>query len=167
MSVDRFPIEAGHIMIFARAIADPNPIYADPVYAAGTEFGGVIAPPTFLRASAQFDPDWPLRPTVGEPWIGSGRTPTGAPQVDREEEGTSLHAEQHFEYHRTLRAGDVLEATERPGRWWEKQGRRGGTLRFAETVTEFRDADGGLAVSMRSVSVRTEQVVPVEEKGDR
>ncbi|HEX3842072.1 MAG TPA: MaoC family dehydratase N-terminal domain-containing protein [Acidimicrobiales bacterium] len=164
MSVDRFPIEAGHIMIFARAIADPNPIYADPVYAAGTELGGVIAPPTFLRASAQFDPDWPLRPKIGEPWIGSGRTPTGVPRGDGGEEGTSLHAEQHFEYHRTVRAGDVLRATERPGRRWEKQGRRGGTLRFAETVIEFRDEEGGLAVTMRSVSVRTEQVVQVEEK---
>jgi acyl dehydratase len=164
MTVERFPIEAGHILMFARAIADPNPIYADPVYAAGSEFERVIAPPTFLRASAQFDPDWPLRPKFGEPWIGSGRTPTGVPRGDGGEAGTSLHAEQHFEYHRIVRAGDVLHATERPGRRWEKQGRRGGMLRFAETIIEFRDEEDGLAVTMRSVSVRTEQVVTVEEE---
>ena len=33
MAVDKFPIEAGHIMMFARSIGDPNPIYYDADYA--------------------------------------------------------------------------------------------------------------------------------------
>ena len=73
----RFPVEAGHILLFARAIGDPNPIYGDPDYATGTEVGGIIAPPTFMQASAQFDPDYPLRPKVGQSWFGSGREPSG------------------------------------------------------------------------------------------
>ena len=36
MPAERFPVEAGHIMMFARAIADPNPIYRDAEYAAST-----------------------------------------------------------------------------------------------------------------------------------
>ncbi len=51
-----FPVEAGHIMLFARAVGDPNPVYADAEYAASTEVGSVIAPPTFVQASAQWDP---------------------------------------------------------------------------------------------------------------
>lgn len=158
-----FPVEAGHILMFARAIGDPNPVYADAERAAESEVGGIIAPPTFARACAQFDPDWPLRPRPGEPWLGSGREPTGVPPGEVGE-GTSLHAEQHFEYHRPLRPGDLLTCTSRPGRTWQKQGRRGGLLRFAETVIEFRDRSGELAVTMRTVSVRTERVVSGEER---
>ncbi|MDA8342464.1 MAG: MaoC family dehydratase, partial [Actinomycetota bacterium] len=69
MAAERFPVESGHVMMFARAIGDPNPIYVDPDYAATTEVGHVIAPPTFVQASAQFDPDYPLRPKIGERWF--------------------------------------------------------------------------------------------------
>ena len=159
MSVKRFPVEAGHIMCFARAIGDANPAY----YGAMTADEPVPAPPTFVQASAQFDPDYPLRPKIGAAWFGSGRTATG---VTRDSGnggggggGTGLHAEQHYTYHRPVRAGDVLTATVRTGDTWEKQGRRGGKLLFGEIITEYRDAAGELVVTARSVSVRTEKVV--------
>jgi hypothetical protein len=155
MTVERFPIEAGHIMLFARAIGDPNPAY----YGALTGSPRIPAPPTFVQASAQFDPDYFLRPTLGEPWFGSGASPTGTPEAGGAGGGGGLHAEQHFTYHRPLRAGDVLTATVRDGESWEKQGRRGGTLRFVETITEYRDPDGELVVTARGVGVRTEKVV--------
>ena len=62
MVAEKFPIEASHIMMFARAVGDDNPIYYDADYAQGTEPGSIIAPPTFVQASAQFDPDYRLRP---------------------------------------------------------------------------------------------------------
>ena len=77
MGIEKFLIEASHIMMFARSVADDNPIYCDEDYAAATEPGGIIAPPTFAQASAQFDPDYFLRPKVGEPWFGSGKEATG------------------------------------------------------------------------------------------
>ena len=49
-----FPVEAGHIMLFARSIGDYNPVYHDAEAAKKTEAGGVIAPPTFPQAVAQF-----------------------------------------------------------------------------------------------------------------
>ena len=160
MPVKRFPVEAGHILLFARSIGDPNPIYADAEYAQSTECGTVIAPPTFVTASAQFDETYPLRPHPGKPWFGSGREPTSAPpSADDGRNARGLHAEQHFEYHRTLRAGDVLRATTRPGRSWEKQGRRGGTLQFSETITEYRDAAGELVVTTRTVGVIPDRTV--------
>ena len=78
MAIEQFPIEAGHVLMFARAIGDPNPIYADADVAAASEVGVIPAPPTFVTASAQFDPDYPLRPKPGQPWFGSGREATGA-----------------------------------------------------------------------------------------
>lgn len=155
-----FPVEAGHVLMFARAVGDPNPVYSDPECASARALGSVIAPPTFVQASAQFDPDYFLRPKPGEPWFGSGREPTGDP--DRLGGGTGLHAEQHYEYHRPPRAGDVLTVTVRPGERWEKQGRRGGKLSFRETITEYRDQQGELVVTARSVGVQTEKTVEKE-----
>jgi hypothetical protein len=155
MSAERFPVEAGHILMFARSIGDPNPAYTGEA---------AIAPPTFVQASAQFDPDYPLRPKVGLPWFGSGKRPSG---IDRTAGGgggggggTGLHAEQHFEYHRPLRAGEVLTASVRPGTRWEKEGKRAGKLVFSESITEYRAPDGELVVTARQVGVRTER--PVE-----
>jgi len=157
MTAKRFPVEAGHIMTFARAIGDDNPVYHDPDDPATIAAGGVIAPPTFVQASAQFDDEWPLRPRIGEPWLGSGATASGVERTGGE--GSGLHAEQHFTYHRPLRPGDVLTATTREGETWQKHSERAGTLTFRESVTEYRDADGELVVTARSVGVKTEKVV--------
>lgn len=159
MAVERFPIEASHIMMFARAVGDANPIYHDADHAAGTEPGAIIAPPTFMQASAQFDPDYALRPKVGQPWFGSGKKPTGVEPGQSGGGGNkgTLHAEQHFEYHRHPRVGDVLTATVKPGKTWEKEGRRAGKLIFTETITEYRDQNGDLVVTARGVGVRTER----------
>ena len=165
MAVDKFPVEASHIMMFARSIADDNQIYYDEDYAATTEPGRIIAPPTFAQASAQFDPDYFLRPKVGQPWFGSGKEATGIKRTGGGGGGGGggisggLHAEQHFEYHRHVSPGNVLTATVKPGKTWEKQGKRSGKLVFAETITEYRDQNGELVITARGVGVRTERPV--------
>ncbi len=165
MAAKHFPVEAGHILMFARSVGDPNPIYSDPDYAKTTEAGAVIAPPTFVQSSAQFDPDYFLRPKIGQPWFGSGKNPTGITRAPGGGGGGGggggLHAEQHYEYHRPLRAGDVLTATPLPGKTWEKEGKRSGKLVFSESVTEYRDQNGELVITARGVGVRTER--PVEQ----
>jgi hypothetical protein len=170
MAVERFPIEAGHIMLFARAIGEDDPAY----YGAITGAESVPAPPTFVQASAQFDPDYFLRPKIGQKWFGSGRTDSGlsggessggensATEDVGKAVGSGLHAEQHYTYHQPLRAGMVLSATTRDGERWEKQGRRGGKLMFSETITDYTDQNGELIVTARSVGVRTERVVEQE-----
>ncbi len=161
MSIDRFPVEAGHVALFARAIGDSNPAY----YGALTGDEPVPAPPTFAQASAQFDPDYFLRPKIGQPWFGSGREATGLKREGGSGGGGGggggggLHAEQHFEYHRPLRAGDVLTGTVKPGKTWEKEGKRSGKLVFSESITEYRDQNGELVITARGVGVRTERVV--------
>jgi hypothetical protein len=153
VAVKRFPIEAGHILTFARALGDDNPVYRDEEAGVAAGVGGIIAPPTFVAAGAHFDPDYPLRPAAGAPWFGSGRDATGATGDPSGQ--TALHAEQHFEYHRTLRAGDILSASSHDGRTWQREGARGGTMTFTEYVTEYRDAHGERVVTSRTVGVRT------------
>jgi acyl dehydratase len=164
VSVNRFPVDAAHIAMFARAIGDPNPVYYEPEEALRSGLAGIPAPPTFVQASAHFDPEYPLRPAFDRPWFGSGREATGVTRQPGSGSGGGggLHAEQHYEYHRPLLAGDTLSATTRAGERWEKQGRRGGSLQFSETITEYRNQAGELVVTARGVGVRTSQVVEQE-----
>jgi hypothetical protein len=140
MVATRFPIEAGHVLVFARAVGytedavDPREPTAIPA--------------TFAMAASQFDPEYPLRPAKDGTWHGSGKGPGEAGDGNG-----PMHAEQHFIYHRPLRVGDVLSATVSFGDSWEKSG-RSGRLLFSDQTTEFRDEAGELVLTMRSVGVR-------------
>lgn len=147
-----FPVEATHIMMFRRSIGD----YSVP----DTGMEQAAAPPTFPRAVAQFDPDYHLRLKPGEAWFGSGKTASGVEGKPSSSGG--LHAEQHFEFERPVRPGDVLSVTEKVGRTWEKESKRAGKLIFTERVMEFRDQRGALVCTSKGVSVKTER--PVEQK---
>jgi acyl dehydratase len=149
MAVEKFPIEASHVQMFAYAIGDDNPLYRDADYARSKGFENILAPPTFATAEIHFDPTSGLRRRKREssPPSGGGG-------------GTGLHAEQHYEYHRPLRVGDVLTKTTLAPRTWEKEGRRAGKLLFSEVTSEYRDQNGELVLTARMVGVRTER--PVE-----
>ncbi len=43
-----YEIEKGMIRRFAQAIDDPNPIWRDEEYARQSQYGGIVAPPTFI-----------------------------------------------------------------------------------------------------------------------
>jgi acyl dehydratase len=165
MTVQRFPVEASHILMFARAIGDEDPAYCDPDKAKQSDADGIIAPPTFVQAAAQFDPEYRLRPRPGVAWFGSGKAPSGVTKPAKRDDAQAkapspgLHAEQHYEYHRHLRPGDVLSAKTQPGRSWEKSSKRAGKLKFSETVTEYYDQHGQLVITARSVGVVPERAV--------
>lgn len=180
MTARRFPIESGHVQQFARAIGDTADHYSDAAAESPEGLSGTAIPPTFLMSSAQFDPDYSLRPKPGQKWFGSGANPTGAggsggnatdskdSSHDGKVEGKgagggALHAEQRFEFHRPVRVGEVLSTSIRPGKSWEKQGRKGGTMRFSESVTEYIDAAGEVVASATAVAVHTSRAPSTEE----
>ena len=168
VAVKQFPIEAGHVMAFARAIGDSNPAYYADTYSSESEAGAIIAPPTFVEASSHFDPDYFLRPKIGEDWFGSGETHTSRKPSEKKEKasrtsGGGLHAEQRYVYHKSVEVGDVLSATKKLGKTWEKQGRRGGKLNFSEAVTEYRNQNGELVITATMVGVSTERAATVKE----
>ena len=144
-----FPVEASHIMMFSRSIGDFSADYD----------ANAAAPPTYAQSVAQFNPDYFLRMKDDEPWFGSGKNPSG---IDgKPASSCGLHAEQHFEYVRPIRPGDVLTVTTRDGNTWERESKRAGKLTFSERITEYRDQDGELVCTARSVGVKTER--PVEQ----
>ena len=144
MAVERFPVEAGHVLMFRRAVGH------DDAESGADATSDVAVPATFIQASAQFDPDYILRPKPQSPWWGSGSDAGYMP-----EGGGGLHAEQHYEFHRPVRVGDVFSATVREGRKWQKSG-RSGVLNFVEQITDYVDESGELVVTATSVGVRRE-----------
>lgn len=155
MTAERFPVEGSHVMMFARAIGDLNPAYQSPESEEAEAVGGVIAPPTFPMAAAQFDAENPLIPKADEAWFGSA----SGPGFSRGGGGGMLHAEQIFDYERPVRAGDVLTGTNGDGKTWTKESKRGGTLNFEEFVIEYRDQQGDLVVTVTMVGVTTERPI--------
>ena len=53
-------IEKGAIIKFAQAIEDDNPVYNDEKSARESRYGGLIAPPTFLRSVGVDRPTYPF-----------------------------------------------------------------------------------------------------------
>ncbi|MDT0203172.1 MaoC family dehydratase N-terminal domain-containing protein [Nocardioides sp. AE5] len=154
MQINAFPIEWGHMAMFASAVGDEHEMYR--LDGPGlTDPTSVTAPPTFTAAQAHFDEDWELRPRPGVPWIGSGRGATGV-TAQEDSARNLLHAEQAYEYHAPVHPGDVLTVTTIPGATWTKTGRRGGQLTFSQGVQEFRNQRGELVITSTSTSVITE-----------
>lgn len=158
-----FPVDRTAILNFAAALGETNPIYWDEEHAKATPLGGVIAPPTFAVASALWNPEAGLRGIRQIParQVPPGEADAGRPGGRSGGGGSArlLHGEQRFEYHQPLRAGMRLRVSSRPGRSWEKEGKRGGRLRFRETITELRDEEGVLVVTATSVGIVTEKAV--------
>lgn len=160
-----FPVDRTAIMLFASAIGETNPIYYDEEYAAGTPLGRVIAPPSFAAAGAHWDPNYFLR--------GVRKIPAARPKPAKARSGESsgsggggggdltrvLHGEQRFLYHKPTTPGMRLTVTTHPGKSWEKEGKRGGTMRFSETISEYRDEDGELVTTAISVGIVTGKAV--------
>src|SRR5919201_5669647 len=99
-----------------------------------------VAPPTFPQ-TLSFWRTWQDRPRAGG---GGGRDMRRV-----------LHGEQEFEYVRPLRAGDVLTATSKIVDEYEKEGKRGGTMRFVVSETQFRDQKGEIIAYSHGTSIVT------------
>ena len=133
-------VERGKIREFAQAIKDDDPLYFDEAYARDAA-GGIMPPVTFLQTISHWDQTGASRP----------RVPLDLRRV--------LHGEQEYEFLKPIRAGDVLTATSRIVDVYDKPGKRGGSMNFVVTETEYRNAGGELVARARHITIETGQVV--------
>ena len=175
MAIDRFPVEAGHILMFARSIGDPNPVYAD------ADVRGArprSAASSRRRRSCRRARSSTTRIRCGRRSgsRGSARART-RPAVTRAIRravaggsggggggGAAPGCTPSSTTRTTGRCAPAMCSPRetRPGERWEKEGKRAGKLVFSETITEYRDEQGELVVTARGVGVRTEKVVGAE-----
>lgn len=135
------PVERGKIREFANAIGDDNPIYSDPIYAAKSEFGNILAPPTFTATKAFWRP------------AGVVSDLTGLDPRFR------LHGEEEYEYYQPVLAGDVLTCKSKIAKVYEKPGKRGGRMTFVVIEFTFYNQKGERTLLSRTTTVQTEGTV--------
>jgi acyl dehydratase len=128
-------IERGRIKDFARAIGDPNPFHLDDAVGSASEWGDIIAPPTFATS---------FRSEVGD--VSQLLTDLGV-DISR-----LLHGEQEFEIHRQLRPGETLLCRPRVVDIYEKTG-RSGPMAFVVRETIVTDRNNEIVLTMRNVTV--------------
>jgi hypothetical protein len=128
-------VERGKVREFARAVRATHPAFFE-----GEQ---PIAPPTFLTTMFFWEADV------------AGANPWPPVKMDPQR---GMHAEQEYVFHGPPpRAGRRLYCRSRITQIFSKQGKRGGTLRFAVMVTEFRDSDGKLIAEAKLTGVETEK----------
>jgi acyl dehydratase len=135
------PVNQPMIRHWAAAFEDDNPVYTDPVAAASTRFGGVVAPPLMLQT-------W----TMATPMI-TGIAERGGSPVEREDTGplgvlddagftATLASNSEFEIERYLRPGDEVSASTVVESISERKQTRLGAGYFVTWATTYTDQDG-------------------------
>ena len=77
-----------------------------------------------------------------------------------------LHGEQEYVYRRPLRIGDRIVARSRIAEDYEKEGKRGGRMRFVVSETEIRDeATEELIATERCTTIETAPRAATKESG--
>ena len=128
-------VERGRIKDFARAIGDLNPFYLDDDVAAASEFGGIIAPPTFPITFRDEKAD-----------TGTMLQDLGV-DISR-----ILHGEQEFEQYRPIRAGETFVCRPKITDIYEKSG-KSGPMAFVVRETYVTDPSNELVATLRGVTV--------------
>jgi acyl dehydratase len=127
-------VERGKIKEFARAIGDNNPFYVDDRVGQASEWGDIIAPPTFMTTFRDGADSGDFLRDLGT-------------DVSR-----LLHGEQEFELHRPIRAGETFLCRSRVVDVYEKTG-RSGPMGFVVRETAVTDRTNELVATIRSVTV--------------
>lgn len=109
-------VEKGHILRFAEAIGDPNIQWTEEAAARKGRYGGITAPPTFLRAMRGATVELPFELSFSR----------------------RLDAGSDWEYFQPARPGDRITAVARIADLTERSGRLGRMV-FMTTVTTYRN----------------------------
>ena len=127
-------VERGKIKEFARAIGDDNPLYLDDRVGQASEWGDIIAPPTFM--------------TTFRDGADSG--------AFLRELGTDisrlLHGEQEFELYRPIRPGETFVCRSKVLDVYEKTG-RSGPMAFVVRETSVTDRSNEIVALVRHITV--------------
>lgn len=132
-------VERGKIREFARATMSADPAYLDDP--------GAVIPPTFLTTTTF--------------WTPPGQSVFSKVKMDLRR---LLHGGQEYTFHGPPPAvGATLSVQTRVAEIFEKEGKRGGSMTFVVTVTEYRDEAGTLVAEARSTAIETGKPATTKE----
>jgi acyl dehydratase len=82
-----------------------------------------------------------------------------APEIAALDPRYTLHGAQEFVFERPVFAGDVLRSEPGEIRTYEKQGKRGGVMKFVEAETVYRNQHAEVVVRSKTTAIQTAGVV--------
>lgn len=123
-------VEKGAIVKFAQAIEDDNPVFNNENIARETRFGGLIAPPTFLRSMKVGK----ANPTVNSPYTAN------------------LDGGSEWEYFEPVRVGDQISVTQYLSDISERRGSLGNML-FMVRETKYTNQFGNVVALQRTTGI--------------
>ena len=127
-------VERGKIKEFARAIGDDNPLYLDDRVGEASEWGDIIAPPTFMTTFRDGADSGAFLRELG----------TDISRI--------LHGEQEFELFRPIRPGETFVCRSKVLDVYEKTG-RSGPMGFVLRETSVTDATNEIVAFVRHITV--------------
>jgi acyl dehydratase len=128
-------VERGKIKEFARAIGDLSPFYLDDAVGRASEWGDIVAPPTFAITFRDENAD------------------TGVMLRDLGVDiGRILHGEQEFEHYRPIRPGETYLCRTRVSDIYEKSG-RSGPMAFVVREMTVTDGENEIVCLVRGITV--------------
>jgi acyl dehydratase len=127
-------VERGKIKEFARALGDDNPLYLDDQVGQASEWGDVVAPPTFMTTFRDGADSGAFLRELG----------TDISRI--------LHGEQEFEIFRPIRPGETFVCRSKVLDVYEKTG-RSGPMAFVARETSVTDATNEIVAFVRHITV--------------
>ena len=124
-------VERGAIRRFAEAIDDPNPLWTDEAAARRSRYGGIIAPPTFLRSIPRAVPSMP----------------------ELESLKRTLDGGSEWRYEEPVRAGDTITAVTRVANVNQRRLSIGPAV-FVSAETTYTNQLGQTVAAQRSTMIR-------------
>ena len=125
-----YEIERHAIERFACAVGDPNPLYTDEIAARKSSYGGLIAPPTFVRSLL----------------------PGAYPKPYPEPFAHILDGGSEYRFHEPVQVGDRITVTRKIIDIFLKQGRLG-TMLFRVSVISYVNQLGQVAASQTTTTI--------------
>ena len=142
------PVNVPMIRHWAAAFEDANPVYVDPVAAARTRHGGIVAPPLMLQTWTMATPRITgIRERGGSPVESDGAGPLAA--LDDAGLTATLATDSEFEIVRYLRPGDLVTAVTVVESVSPEKRTRLGPGRFVTWATTYTDPAGAVVGRQR------------------
>lgn len=133
--IGTFPITTEMLLAFATATGETHPLYSDPAYAAASEYGALLAPPTFSNLFVEGFRRPDIQLAFGE---------------------VSLFANQSIEPLAPIKAGDTVEARTKLKDVYAKTG-RSGPMVFVVWETRFINQHGITVLLVQDSFVRRQR----------
>lgn len=122
-------VDISSIKRYAQAISDLNPLYLDEEYAKKSEYGGIIAPPTFI-----FDVSHDIFTDVGED--GRDLSRVTIPGMN------AVRGGNEYQFFEPARPGDIVNKRRKTIDIYEKKSKRVGKILFIVYDTTYTNQNG-------------------------